>query len=54
MMHVPCTLYAATSDYQWVSFAFFGFLLPLVAKNLLRIRDYDGFSGDLQVVDLGN
>ena len=37
-----------------------GFLLPysafrpLVAKFLLRIWDYDGISGDLQVVSLGS
>jgi len=41
-------------DYQGFSFAFFGRLLPLLAKNLLRIWDYDRIWGDLQVTSLEN
>ena len=34
-----------TPDFQGFSFAFFGFLLPIVAKKLGRIWDYGGFLG---------
>lgn len=49
-MHGWCSLYYVTPDYQALSFAFICLLWPIVAKKLLRIRDDDGFSGDLQVV----
>ena len=38
-MRVSCALYSLAPDFQGFSFAFFGFLLPLVAEFLLRIWD---------------
>jgi hypothetical protein len=50
VVHDSCAIYLETPDYQGFSFAFCCFLLPLMAKKLLRIWDYDEISGDLQVV----
>ncbi len=53
-VHVACTLYSWTPDYQGFSFAVTCLFLPLVVRFLGRIWDYNGFWGYLQGIGAWN